>query len=83
MGDRLIERDRGGRLRVNLFRLPRWAQVLVALAVVGVVVAVARSVDPDPATPRWLTDAIRIGGWVYLALAAVAVASWLRRRRDR
>jgi uncharacterized protein (TIGR03382 family) len=78
-----IERDRDDRFRVDLFGLPRWALILVALGVTGLVVAVARFSEPDPAMPRWLPDAIHIGGWGYLALVLVAVVSWLLRRRNR
>jgi hypothetical protein len=83
MGDRLTERDAHGRRRVNLFRLPRWAQISIALVIVGVVVIAARTVEPHPAQPGWLTPAIRVGGWVYLGLVVVALVSWLVRRRRR
>ncbi|MCE9668361.1 hypothetical protein LY474_11110 [Myxococcus stipitatus] len=76
-----IERDRRDRLVVNLFHWPRWAQLLVALVITGIVVAAARLAEPHPVTPPWLADAIHLGGWVYLALVLVAVTSWLLRRR--
>lgn len=78
-----IERDPHGRFRVNLFGLPRWARILVGLAVTSLVVAAIPFAEPDTAMPRWLPEAIHIGGWVYLALMLVAIANWLLRRRKR
>ncbi|NTX06662.1 hypothetical protein HUA74_42020 [Myxococcus sp. CA051A] len=78
-----LEKDSHGRFVVSLFGLPLWALLLVALSITGLVVAAARLVEPHPVTPPWLTDAIHLGGWVYLALVLVAVTSWLTRRRKR
>lgn len=81
MGNRLIDRRSDGYKRVDLFRLPRWAQLTIALAIVAVVVLVARVVNPHPMQPRWLPGAIHVGGYVYLGAAVVAIIQLLRRRR--
>ncbi|NOJ82986.1 hypothetical protein [Myxococcus xanthus] len=85
MGDDLmpIERDRNGRFHVVLFGLPRGVLLLVALAITSLIVAATRLVEPHPVTPPWLSDAIRLGGWAYLALVLVAVTRWIVRRRKR
>jgi hypothetical protein len=78
MGDRLVERAADGRLRVNLRRLPAWAQLSLALAVVASVLLVAREAAPEAPVPDWLWRAIRIAGWCYLALIPLALTRWLR-----
>ncbi|AEI68398.1 hypothetical protein [Corallococcus macrosporus] len=78
-----VERDRHGRFQVGLFGLPRWARLLIALAMTGLVVAAARFVEPHPVTPPWLADALHLGGWLYLALVLFAVTGWLVRRWKR
>jgi len=78
-----IEKDRHGRWRIDLFGLPRWVLLLIAVAITSIVVATARFTAPQPVTPPWLADAIHLGGWVYLALVLFAMTSWLMRRRKR
>lgn len=75
-----LSRDRQGRFRVDLFRLPRWIALLIALGIVAAVVSLARWADPHPNIPAWLPDAVYIGGWVYAGLVVIAVVGWVIRR---
>jgi len=68
------------RLRIDLRRLPRWAQYAVSLTVVAVVVALAARSSRGAAPPF---DASRLSlalGAVFLLLLAVGLGGRLRRR---
>ena len=74
-----LSSDEQGRFRVDLFRLPRWMVLFIALAIVALVVLLARWAEPNPKHPAWLPDAIYIGGWVYVGLVVIAVVGWAMR----
>ena len=72
------------RERVNLRRLPRAAQMAIALVVVVGVSLVAWWTGRDQPPPSWVTERlIPALGWVWLVLVLVALATypWWRRRR--
>lgn len=74
------------RRRIDLLRLlSPAARMVLALAVVAVVSLAAWWVGRDEPVPAWIaTGLVPLLGWLWLALAAVALASWwLRRRRAR
>lgn len=80
MGDWLT-RDKNRRWQVDLHQLPRWASLLVGVAIVVVVVWVARIMEPNPPVPQWLGVAVRVGGWIFVSLVLLVLIGWLVRRR--
>lgn len=71
------------RIRVDLKRLPRWVQYLIALAVTAFVVILAWHVGKDRPTPHWITAyLVPALGWIGLVLLVTGgIARLLERRR--
>lgn len=82
MGD-WLRRDENERWQIDFHQVPRWASLLVALAVVALVVAIAQLVEPNPPIPPWLGVAVRIGGWIFLGLVLFVLIRWIVGRRRR
>jgi hypothetical protein len=78
-----LARDAAGRLQLELFYLPRWLRLSIALVVACAVVCIARLAEPSPRLPAWLPATIRVAGWLYLGLAALALMHWSARRLRR
>lgn len=74
----------GTRRRVDLGRLPRWLQYLIALAVVAVVVTAAWRSGGNRPPPAWAEGPVVTAlGVLFLALLAIGLGSRLLRRRVR
>jgi hypothetical protein len=78
--------DPTDRRPLDLRRLPRWLQYVIALAVVALVVAAAWAFGGDRPVPSWITGfVIPALGWLYVGLFIYfvlhAVASRLAKRR--
>jgi hypothetical protein len=74
------------RRRVDLRRLPRWQQYVIALTVTAGVVAAAWLVGGDEPVPAWASGwLVPALGWLVLAVGAGALGMRLldRLRRDR
>lgn len=72
------------RRKVDLRRLPGWAQYVIALSVVAVVVTAAWIVGGDRPVPVWITRyLVPALGVFYLILCAIALIGWARRRGGR
>ena len=73
------------RRRVDLRRLPRWQQYVIALGVTAVVVVAAWLVGGDEPVPAWASGILVPAlGWLALAILAGALAvRLLGRRGDR
>lgn len=71
-----------GRTRVDLRRsLPPWLILLLGAAIAVGVALLAWWVGRDDPAPTWITERLVPAlGWVYIALALVALVSWWRRR---
>ena len=76
MGD-WLRRDKNGRWQIDFHQLPRWASLSIGVAVVALVVLVARMVEPSPPIPPWLGVAVRIGGWIFGSLALFLLIRWI------
>lgn len=76
-------RPRPPRRRVDLFKvLPPAARYALALAIIAAVALAGWWVGRDePVPPAVGGFLVPLLGWLWLALAAVALASWLWRRR--
>jgi MYXO-CTERM domain-containing protein len=64
-----------GRKQVDLFALPRWAQLVIVAATIAIVVGVALVVGPSDPGPAGPISA------VVAALVAFAVVAWRMQRR--
>ena len=81
---KLSEPERQSRRRVDLRRLPRWQQYVLALGVTAVVVVAAWLVGGDEPVPAWVSEILVPAlGWLVLAIVAGALATRLLRRRRR
>ena len=70
------------RNKLDLNRLPRWLQYLIAVVLVVVVGGAGWYVGRDRPTPYWIQHYLIPGlGWLGLLLIVLAVADWIRRRR--
>jgi hypothetical protein len=66
---------------IDLRKLPKWLQYVIALSVVAVVVAVAWLVAGDRGAPEWVTRYLApVLGVLYLVLLAVAIVRRVRRK---
>ncbi len=66
---------------IDLRRLPSWAQYILTLSVVAVVVAAGWIVGRDNPVPAWITAyLISFLGWAVLVLFAIVVVTRIRRR---
>jgi len=78
----LERRGQRQRLVVNLQHLGRGTRLAIASAVGGAVVTLAWFVGRDDPVPDWISKGLVPAlGWIYLAMLAVALVHWLRRRR--
>ena len=69
------------RKRVDLRVLPPWQQYAIALAVTGVVVALAWQVGHARATPHWITAwLVPALGWIGLFLIVTGVIARVLRK---
>ena len=70
------------RHEVDLRRLPSWAQYVIALAVVAVVVALAWFVGRDRPVPTWVSEKLVPGlAWIFIiALVATLMVRLVRGR---
>jgi 4-hydroxybenzoate polyprenyltransferase len=82
----LSDPGRQSRRRVDLRRLPRWQQYVIALTVTAAVVAAAWLVGRGEPVPGWVSGwLVPALGWLVLAVGGGALAIRLldRLRRDR
>jgi len=69
------------RRRIDLKRLPRWLQYVIALTVTAVVVALAWHVGKDRPVPHWIQAyLVPALGWVGLILLVTGVLAWVLKK---
>lgn len=70
------------RRQVDLRTLPSWAQYVIALSTVAVVVALAWQFGGDEPPPTWASDGVvPVLAWVFIAsLAATLILKLVRKK---
>ena len=80
----MSERPSSERISVDLKRLPRWLQYVIAVSVTAVVVALAWHVGKDRPVPHWIQAyLVPALGWIGLILLVTGVLARLLGKRKR